>query len=270
MTNQLQNIQGGGSPSLAMTQVAQSRELQEVHLRFVMANQFPRNLNLVRQNIAEECKDKELAEAAEYVFPRGGATVKGASIKLMEAIAKYYGNIESGVRVLERRVGSSTIEVYALDLQTNTRQSIVFDVSHVRGKKSGQEKLTDERDIYEMEANFASRRKRKCLEALIPKSLVDEAIKLCHETTKNDNSKTHAKRLEQLLKTFEKFGVDKGSIEKFLEKTTEEFTPDDFQTMLGVYTAIKDGQQTVGEVFPNLQADFPDSKGLTPDEPNEG
>lgn len=274
MSNQIQTA-NGNQPTLSMTQVAQSREMQEKMLQFQIAQMNPRNIEVVRANVLEECRDLELAEAAEYSFPRGGTTVNGPSIRLIEALAKYWGNIDFGVVEVERGAGFSVMRAYAIDLQTNTRQTRDFTVKHIRDTKKGSVNLTDERDIYEIGANAGARRLRKCLEGLMPKALIDTAILACRERVldaQKGSPKSHDQRISDLLKTFEKFGVTKEMIEKLREKPTDEFTPEDFQKMLGVYNAIKDKQQSVGEVFPELapKEDFPESKGLGLNDPDEG
>lgn len=272
--NQNQEVQKSNpmslTPTLASTQVSQAREIEEVKLRYMMAAQFPRNLLSVSQNISFECRDYDLAEAAEYSFKRGVAIVTGPSIKLMEAIAKHYGNIDTGIRVLERRTGSSTIEVYALDIQSNTRKAMTFDVKHSRDTKQGQKQLTDERDIYEMEANMASRRLRRCIEGIIPKAIVNDAIKVCRETLDGGSKETRAMKLTKLLMAFSSYGISQENIEKSLGKKMDEFLPEDIATCRGFYTAIKDGQQSVEEIFPELKNDFPKSEELKANETDKG
>ena len=78
-----------------------------------------------------------------YEYPRGGTKVSGPSIRLAEAMAQNWGNIDFGITELEQKNGESQVMAYAWDLETNTRQVKIFSVPHVRGTKKGNVPLTD-------------------------------------------------------------------------------------------------------------------------------
>ena len=86
-----------------MTEVAQSRQAQEVQGAIVMARKFPRDKTMAISRIMEDCSRKGLAQKAVYSYPRGGTTVTGPSIRLAETIARAWGNMDCGVVELERR-----------------------------------------------------------------------------------------------------------------------------------------------------------------------
>jgi len=96
--------------------VEQSRAVQEVQGAIIMAKKFPRNETACFAKIMESCKRKTLAESAMYSYPRGGEKVSGASIRLAETLAKYWGNIQFGIVELSQENGSSEVMAYALDL----------------------------------------------------------------------------------------------------------------------------------------------------------
>ena len=60
--------------------------------------------------------------------------VKGPSIRAAETLAKYWGNIDFGIKELSQNLNTHTSEVmaYAWDLETNTRQTKTFTVNHIR------------------------------------------------------------------------------------------------------------------------------------------
>lgn len=70
-----------------------------------------------------------------YEYPRGGTKVTGPSIRLAEAMAQNWGNLDYGLIELEQKAGESQVMAYAWDLETNTRQTIVFSVPHIRATK---------------------------------------------------------------------------------------------------------------------------------------
>ena len=114
--------------------------------------------------------------------PQTDAVAAQAAHIIAEAIARIWGHIASGFTVVERAHGESTIVAYAWNLETNTLERVGFKVSHKRHTKKGDDPLTDDRDLYELEANNAARRLRACILALIPGDVVDAAVAKCKET----------------------------------------------------------------------------------------
>ncbi len=92
---------------------------------------------------------------------------------------------------------------YCWDLESNTRQTKIFQVRHVRDTKSGPKSLRDARDIYELVANQGARRVRACILGVIPGDIVDEALDEVNKTLKLGDSRRSAIEFElwQLLST---------------------------------------------------------------------
>jgi hypothetical protein len=181
MANEMQTMtETRPAPTLGMTEV-EMRQLAEVRTKAQIAMMSPRDPAQAYDAIIAACSNPRLAETAIYSFPRGDAEVKGASIRLVEVIAPLWRNLMSGVTELERRDGESTVKAWAWDLETNTSDEKVFTVSHVRETRKGAYRLKDPRDIYELVANQAARRKRACILALIPQYVVDGALEACEK-----------------------------------------------------------------------------------------
>ena len=121
----------------AMVESQSARESQEVQAMMVIAKRFPRDPIDAMDRIIKSCTRPTLAQSAVYSYPRGGQNVEGPSIRLAETIAQEWGNIQYGIRELSQANGESTVEAFAWDIQTNTRQVKVFQVPHVRYSKKG-------------------------------------------------------------------------------------------------------------------------------------
>lgn len=219
--------------------VAQSRAAQEIQAGLVVAKKFPRDQNFAYQQIIEACKRRGLAEEATYVYPRGGTTITGASIRLLEVIAQNWGNFNCGVIELEQTNGESQMMAYAWDLQTNFYDSKTFVVPHDRKAGGKVEKLTDPRDIYEHTANLAARRKRSCMEAVIPRDIIDDAIAQCEKTLKS-NSEPLADRIRKMVLAFADFGVNVAMMEKRLGHKLEASIEQELVSLRKIYTSLKD------------------------------
>lgn len=224
------------------TEMMISRQAQEVQAAMVIAKKFPRDEVESFNRILRACQRKGLAEGAMYEYPRGGTKVTGPSIRLAEAMAQNWGNIDFGILELEQKSGESQVMAYAWDLETNTRQTKVFSVPHMRGTKRGNVPLTDPRDIYEMVANQGARRLRACILGVIPGDVVDAAVEECHKTLVSGNKEPLIDRVRKGIKLFEdKFSVTKEMIEKYIGCKTEAFSENDMLRLNNVYRSLRDG-----------------------------
>ena len=250
----------------AVAQYQESKELSEIKGKMYLARQFPRDQEWALQGALQECERKELAESAQYEYPKGDSVVKGPSIRLVEVLARHWGNITSGVDEIESKDGETTIKSYAWDLETNVSDSKTFSVKHERtagkGKDKYIKKLTDEREIYEMVANKGARRKRACILAVLPGWYVDAAVTACEETLKR--SLTEGKSMEEVISSlvaaFEEFGITPAQIEEKMGKEIGNLSKNDVVKLRHLYSAIKDGFVKPGDAFglpPEPDAEIP-------------
>lgn len=232
----------------SLVAVEQSRAVQEVQAALVIAKKFPRDERGAYDKIMNACQRPSLANASIYSYARGGSEITGPSIRLAEALAQYWGNIESGWRELERKAGVSTVQAYAWDMQTNTRKSLVFEVKHIRNTKKQSYVLTDERDIYENMANNASRRLRACILSLIPADVIEDAVDQCEETMKIKEQPT-PERIKAMVEFFASYGVSKEAIEKRIQRNIESITAAQLVSLRKIVNSIKDGMSKPEDWF---------------------
>lgn len=231
------------------TEMAITRQAQEVQAAMVVAKRFPRDEVASHNRILNACKRKTLAERAVYEYPRGGENVTGPSIRLAEVMAQNWGNLDFGITELEQRNGESTVMAYCWDLETNVRQTKVFTVKHVRATKKGSYALTDPRDIYEMVANQGARRLRACILGIIPGDIVDAAVKACNNTIACGDEPM-IDRVRRMAQCFQDdFGVPLASLEKFIGCKAEAFTAQSIVRLRNVYTALKEGRAEREQYF---------------------
>lgn len=256
-----------------MLEVQSNRQIQEVQAAVISAKRFPRDEVQAHKRIMTACSRKGLAEVAMYSYPRGGQNVTGPSIRLAEALAQAWGNIDAGWSELERKPpignlpGESLVLAYAVDLETNYRKPLTFTVRHWRDTKQGGYAIKEERDIYELVANQASRRLRACILGVIPRDVQEDAIAKCEETLKNDKEPL-IDRIKKMVVAFGDMGVSQEMLEKRLGHKMEATTDTELVTLRKVWTSIKDGFATREEFFEVPPATTPvDNKGDAPTPP---
>lgn len=256
------------SASSVTGQMMVGRQAQEVQAAMVVAKRFPRNEVEAYNRIMFACQRKTLAEQAVYEYPRGGEMITGPSIRLAEAIAQNWGNIDFGIIELEQAHGESTVMAYAWDLETNTRQTKIFTVPHIRHTKKGDYPLTDPRDIYELIANNGARRQRACILGLIPGDVVESALDQCDRTlalTEDEKVKL-ADKVAAMCAAFENdYGVPVSCIEGFIGCNVSAFSVQSVLRLRRVYQSLKDGMSKREDYFGDKLPPMPNApKNDTP------
>lgn len=227
------------------------RSIAEVQAAMVLAKQFKRDVDASLDGIKRECQREALAEIAIYEYAKGGSKIAGPSIRLAEAVAIQWGNIQSGWRELDRRVQNghqyAELEAYAWDIETNRRSAIQFKVKLTRDTKKGSYPLRDEREVYEHCANQARRRERACIIAVIPGYVFDFAVE---EISKTNARLVNPERIDKMLKAFKDgFDVSQEHIEKFIQRDMSAIEPGQIAKLGNIYNSLRDGMSKPADWF---------------------
>lgn len=256
MSNQVHNLFSQSKPNeapldeSALVEIEGQRAIQEVQAAMVIAQKFPRDQIKSMDRVIQACTRPTLAEGALYSYNRGGADVTGPSIRLAEAIAQSWGNIQFGIREISQHNSESTVESFAWDLEANTRQSKLFHVPHIRFTRTeGRKELTDPRDIYEAVANQGSRRLRACILGVIPGDVTESAVQQC-EKTLNQTANTSQENIKAMLTAFQDhFGVTQNMIETRLGCRMDSIRAAQMVQLKKVYQSLRDGMSSTGNWF---------------------
>lgn len=226
-----------------------SRAIAEAQGKLVIAKRFPRDEVQAYAKAIEACQRPSMAEKAFYSFPRGGQTVEGPTIRFAEELARCWGNIDYGIKELSQDNGKSEMQAYAWDLETNAQSVQNFTNPHQREQGKKMVTLTSQRDIYENNANMATRRLRSRILAILPSWFVEDCVEECKKTVAGDNELPLVDRVKKMVVMFAKFGVTQEQIEKRLKRKVDTMTADDFVEYIGIYNAIKNKESKISEWF---------------------
>jgi hypothetical protein len=239
----------------ALATAESSRVLAEIQASLMVAQSRPRDELQAIDRIKTACQRQRLAEDSQYEYSKGGSKISGASIRMLECIAGYWGNMTFGFRELSNAGGESTVEAFAWDLENNNKAVKTFTVPH-RIKAGGTYKsIVDPREIYELVANYAQRRVRACLENVIPRDVIEDAIDECNRTlqAKVDLSPESIKGMVSKFKV--DYGVTKEQIEVRLGRSVDSIAPAQFLAMRRIYTSLKDGMSEVKDWFKPIETE---------------
>lgn len=241
-----------------MTVSEQARTRGTIEASLTVAAARPRDEARAISQIANSCQRLRLAESAVYSYSKGGSEITGPSITLVTQVALAWGNVDWGYRELSRGRGESTVEAYAWDQQTNARYSRQFIVPH-RIRVGGRQRQLREDELADWIANQAQRRVRTCLENVIPRDVIEEAVDECERTLKS-NVDLDKSKITAMIGKFEEIGVSREQLTAKIQRSLDAIQPAQYLAMRRIYTSIKDGLTTVEQAFPKLEEAVEDEK----------
>lgn len=247
----------------APAQTDQHRAIAEVQAAMMIARANPRDPIAAMDRILNACTRPTLADAAVYQYSRGGSDISGPSIRLAEAIAQQWGNIQFGIRELEQRGGESTVQAFAWDVEANTRREVTFHVPHIRHTRSGVKRLEDPRDVYELVANQGSRRLRACILGVIPGDVTEAAVQQC-EATMKAKADTSPEAVNKMLEAFSRYGVAREQIEKRIQRHIDAIQPAQIVALKKIYASLRDGMSVAADWFDPVEAVAQDDRPAAP------
>ena len=253
MNQQLIEQTENETQALSIAEQARTRGTIEASLTVAAAR--PRNEQQAIARLMTSCQRVRLAESACYTYSKGGTDITGPSITLVVQVALAWGNLDWGYRELSRGHGESTVEAYAWDQQTNARYSRTFVVPH-RIRVGGRQRQLREDELADWIANQAQRRVRTCLENVIPRDVIDEAVDECAKTLKANIDLDSAK-IMQMVGKFAELGVSQEQLSAKLQRNVDAIQPAQYLALRRVYVAIQDGLQTVKQAFPEVDEPAP-------------
>lgn len=225
----------------------------EITAQVETARRYPRSVTRASKNINSLATlDDQAAGECIYALPRGGKPIRGPSIRLAEIVAQQWGNNRVATRVIEvdRREKVIVAEAIFHDLETNAAVKAT-----VRRRISDRQGRILNDDMIVVTGNAASSiARRNAILAGVPKGIWRRAYEAAEGVVKGD-VKTLAERRAGSIKAFGTWGVKPEQIFAALGVAGEdEITLEHIPTLIGMFQAIKNGEETVESLFTNRSA----------------
>lgn len=223
-----------------------AQEKAQIDVQIATAKAYPRNLAEVLKKIETYATmDEETALDCFYKLPRGGSYIEGISVRFAEIVANSWTNIRVQSRVTDNNGKTITCQAVCHDLETNV--AIMTEVKRKITDKNGK---TFSEDMQVMAGNAGcSIAMRNAVLKVVPKAVTHKIIERVKQVSLG-NVATLEKRRNGAVEFFVKNGVTKPQLLEFLNKTKiEEVDTDDVANLLGIATAIKEGDTTAHEAI---------------------
>ena len=237
-------------PALSMTALeAQTRG--EIDIQVVTAKRYPRSITKFKQEIDSlALLDKETAAACIYALPRDGKSVEGPSARFAEIIASCWGHMRVQTRVSSEDEHFITVTGVAWDLERNVAKSV--DVRRRITKRNGQ-RFNDDMIVVASNAG-GSIASRNAVLQVVPRAYWFPTYEKCRKAAVGDQ-KTLASRRADALDYFQKMGIERARVFSLLGVAgVDDMTSEHVLQLIGLATAIRDGETNIDEAFPPVSA----------------
>lgn len=235
---------------VADAQIIYQQDRASIDTQISTAKAYPRNIQRAKKNAVDIVSiDQETAQTCTYSVPRGGKAITGPSVHLAKILAQCWGNLRIEAKVVDISGTQITSEAVCFDLENNI--AIKTQVKRSITDKTGRRFKEDMITVTGNAANSIAL--RNAILAVIPRPIVDSVYKAAIETITGDVS--DATKLKKKARTvidrmMGTYNVTEAQVLKIIGKAAIDFvTAEDLSTLIGVGTAIKDGDTTVEAVF---------------------
>lgn len=234
---------------------AESLARSEVTTAVDVAKRYPRNVKAFRTRAKTlATASVEVAASCYYRLKRKDkdgqqTTIEGPSIRLAEIVATSWTNLRCSARITHDDGKFIVAQGVAHDLESNL--SIGMEV---RRRITGRNGNRYSDDMIQTTANAAcSMALRNAICAVIPRALILEVMADAKQVAIGDASSLDERRTK-MVKAFASMGVDQAQILGRLAKASMgDVDLADVEDLIGIFTAIKDGDSKVDEEFTSPQ-----------------
>lgn len=231
------------------SEVAYLQDKAQIDVQISTAKAFPRNVQRsVNNAIAIVTLDKETAATCTYSVPRGGKAITGPSVHLAKVIIQCWGNMRTESKVVDISDKHITSQAIAFDLENNVAMKV--EVKRSIMTKFG--RMND--DMITVTGNAAnSIALRNAIFTVVPRGVVDKvynSAKALITGDLSDETKLIKKRKQVVDGLKGTYNVTEAEILSAIGKSSiDHITSDDIVVLIGIGTAIKDGDTTVDSAF---------------------
>ena len=233
---------------------AVTREQTEIQAAIISAKKFPRDEIAAYNKLLKSFERPSLAESSQYSFPRGGdKNVTGPSIGCARELARCWGNIKHGIRIVSVDDEMVHIKGYAIDLETNATVEAEDKFKKLVFRKKGGWIKPDERDLRELINRRGAILVRNSILQLIPPDVIEQIISKANDTLKKAATKSLKESREdtvrKLVAAFDGLGVSIEMLEAKLEHKINLINEVEYVELRKIFKSLQDGHTSRNEHF---------------------
>ena len=244
-----------------------SIERAQVDVQISTARKYPRTLSKVKERMLSFATlDEETASSCFYTLParRGGddKPIQGPSVRMAEIALASYQHVKAGSRIINDDGKFLTAQAVVHDLENNVAVSI--EVRRRVTSKSGA-RYSD--DMIAVTGNAAcSIALRNAVFRVVPRALITPVYEAAKRVAVGDVKSLTTKRAQIIARLKQMGAKDAAILAAVGADKIEDIDLARLEVLIGLGTAIKDGEITLETAFPGA-APKEDGKPIFKDEP---
>jgi hypothetical protein len=232
------------------TELVYQQDKAAIDVQIATAKSFPRNIQRAKKNATDIVTiDQQTAQTCTYSVPRGGKSITGPSVHLAKILAQTWGNLRIEAKVVDVSATQITSEAVCFDLEANI--AIKTQVKKSILDKYGKRYKEDMIVVTGNAANAIAL--RNAILSVIPRPIVDSVYTAALNVLTgdvSDDEKRKKKARQVVDKLMGTFNVTEEEVLSAIGKASIDFVDaDDIATLIGIGTALKDGDTTVESAF---------------------
>jgi hypothetical protein len=246
------------------TEIIQSNALESIErasidMQISTAKKYPMHAPTMLSKVKEDMLslatlDEDTAAACFYVLPRGGKSIPGPSVRLAEIALNCYGNIRVGARILEVISHGDNphviVQSVCHDLENN---ALITIEKRRRITKKRNNPNVDEDDINLAVNACTSIAYRDTIFKIIPRAIIDSVWRAARSLAVG-NIKSLTEKRVQVIDRLKQMGAPEDRILAVVNcRKIEDIGIDQLSQLIGLGTALKDGETTLEDAFPPIQ-----------------
>lgn len=257
---------------LVTPSAVQALERAAVDCQISTAHAYPRSLaDFKKRGLAMATMDLETAQSCIYQRPVGKGEngqqkiAEGESIRMAEIVAASFGNLRVGARIIEQTPQFVRAEGVAHDLESNYagKSEVVESTVDRNGRPYSERQRT-------VVAKAAlAKAYRDAIFKVVPRSMC-KFIRIAAEQVIRKEALPLDQRRKRAMSWVRENKLDEKRFFSGLGiKGIEELNEDQLVTLTGIRTALKDGDTTIDEAFPELEIEAPSAPAAPPSPPTD-
>lgn len=229
--------------------IVYNQDRANIDSQVATAKAYPRDIKKAVTNaIFISTMDNETAASCTYSVPRGGKPITGPSVHLARILVQCWGNVRIDAKVVDITDKHVISESTCWDIENNV--AVKIQVRRSIMTKNG--RMND--DMITVTGNAGNAiAYRNAVYNVIPKSVIEKVYKSATGLLTGDISDETKliKKRNQVVEGLKKaYGVSDEEILKAVGKSQIEYIgPDEIVVLIGIGTAIKEGDTTIDEAF---------------------
>jgi hypothetical protein len=232
----------------------------EIESQIATAKEYPRNISKFKDKLMSMANlDQSTAEGCFYALPRAGKSISGPSIRFAEIALSCYGNAVAQADV----TGEDDKYVYATGMCRDLENNVAVRIT-TRRRITNRDGIKFKDDMIATTANAACAiALRNAIFKIVPAAFTKEAFDKVKLTAVGD-AESFSNRRANVLDRLQKLGVDEKRVLNALRRASvDELTLNDVTVLIGLGTAVHDGETTLDEAFPEpVEEQKAGAKGL--------